>query len=57
MLFDEIILIPNKLGNLSFFGKTKVVEKNEKNIGKLNIFLPNCKIEDKELVAMRYEGK
>ena len=57
MLFDEITLEPNKLGNLSFLGKTKVIGENGEIVGKLNVFLPNCKIEDKELVAMRYEGK
>ena len=46
----------NNLGNLNIKGESDLYDNTSNKIGTVKIDLPNCKIEDGEIVAMSSNG-
>ena len=46
----------NNLGNLNIKGESDLYDNTGNKIGVVKIDLPNCKIEDGEIVAMSSDG-
>ena len=46
----------NNLGNLNIKGESNLYDNTGNKIGTVKIDLPNCKIEDGEIVAMSSNG-
>ena len=49
-------ITPNNLGNLNIKGESDLYDNNGNKIGVVKIDLPNCKVEDGEIVAMGSNG-
>ena len=46
----------NNLGNLNIKGESDLYDNTDDKIGVVKIDLPNCKVEDGEIVAMSSDG-
>ena len=49
-------ITPNNLGNLNIKGESDLYDNTGNKIGVVKIELPNCKVEDGEIVAMSSNG-
>lgn len=49
-------ITPNNLGNLNIKGESDLYDSIGNKIGIVKIDLPNCKVEDGEIVAMSSNG-
>lgn len=49
-------ITPNNLDNLNIKGESDLYDNTNNKIGVVKIDLPNCKIEDGEIVAMISKG-
>lgn len=49
-------ITPNNLGNLNIKGESDLYDNTGNRIGVVKIELPNCKIEDGEIVVMGSNG-
>ena len=49
-------IAPNNLGNLDIKGESDLYDNTGNKIGVVKIELPNCKVEDGEIIAMSSNG-
>lgn len=49
-------ITPNNLGNLNIKGESDLYDNTGNRIGVVKIDLPNCKVEDGEIVVMSSNG-
>ena len=49
-------ITPNNLGNLNIKGESDLYDNTGNKIGIVKIELPNCKVEDDEIVVMSSNG-
>ena len=49
-------ITPNNLGNLNIKGESDLYDNTDNRIGVVKIELPNCKVEDGEIVVMGSNG-
>ena len=49
-------ITPNNLGNLNINGESDLYDNTGNKIGVVKIELPNCKVEDGEIIAMSSNG-
>lgn len=49
-------ITPNNLGNLNIKGESDLYDNTGNRIGVVKIDLPNCKVEDDEIIVMDTSG-